>query len=58
VDRQSNGDGDGLDNQEENQAFEEQVAKQINTSAFKEIRSSMWYGRLRVKPMPGGGSIE
>lgn len=31
---------------------------QINASAFKEIRSSMWYGRLRPKAKPGGGSIE
>jgi prepilin-type processing-associated H-X9-DG protein len=31
---------------------------QINDSAFQEIRGSMWYGRLRPKPQPGGGSIE
>jgi prepilin-type N-terminal cleavage/methylation domain-containing protein/prepilin-type processing-associated H-X9-DG protein len=31
---------------------------EINQSAFKEIRDKMWYGRLRAKPLPGGGSIE
>ncbi len=31
---------------------------EINASAFKEIRGSMWYGRLRPKALPGGGSIE
>jgi len=31
---------------------------QINDSAFKEIRNKMWYGRMRPKPLPGGGSIE
>ncbi|MBI4580030.1 MAG: prepilin-type N-terminal cleavage/methylation domain-containing protein [Planctomycetes bacterium] len=31
---------------------------EINDSAFKELRSSMWYGRLRGKAVPGGGSIE
>ncbi len=30
----------------------------INGSAFEEIRSTMWYGRMRTKPQPGGGSIE
>ncbi|MFQ5462084.1 MAG: prepilin-type N-terminal cleavage/methylation domain-containing protein [Phycisphaerae bacterium] len=30
----------------------------INSSAFAEIRSTMWYGRMRPKPQPGGGSIE
>lgn len=33
-------------------------AFQINASAFREIRRSMWYGRLRPKPSPGGGSNE
>lgn len=31
---------------------------EINTSAFAEIRGTMWYGRLCPKPQPGGGSIE
>lgn len=31
---------------------------EINESAFKEIRSSMWYGRLRPKAQAGGGSVE
>lgn len=31
---------------------------QINASAFKEVRTKMWYGRLRPKPSAGGGSIE
>ncbi len=31
---------------------------QINKSAFDEIKADIWYGRLRTKPKPGGGSIE
>lgn len=31
---------------------------EINQAAFKEIRSSMWWGRIRPKPAAGGGSIE
>jgi prepilin-type N-terminal cleavage/methylation domain-containing protein/prepilin-type processing-associated H-X9-DG protein len=31
---------------------------EINDSAFKEIRNSMWYGRLRPRWQAGGGSIE
>lgn len=31
---------------------------QINKSAFDEIRNTMWYGRMRPKPLPGGGSVE
>lgn len=31
---------------------------EINQSGFAEIRSSMWYGRIGVKPQAGGGSIE
>ncbi|HSW47076.1 MAG TPA: type II secretion system protein [Phycisphaerae bacterium] len=31
---------------------------EINQSAFREIREQMWYGRLRSRPRPGGGSIE
>lgn len=31
---------------------------QINTSAFKEVRNAMWYGRMRSKPTAGGGSVE
>jgi len=31
---------------------------EINDSAFDEIKSTMWYGRLRTKPIAGGGSIE
>ncbi len=31
---------------------------EINESGFKEIRDKMWYGRLRARPSPGGGSIE
>lgn len=31
---------------------------EINTTGFKEIRQNMWYGRLRTKPLPGGGSVE
>ncbi len=31
---------------------------EINESGFKEIRTKMWYGRLRTKPQAGGGSIE
>lgn len=30
----------------------------INDTAFDEIKSVMWYGRMRPKPLPGGGSIE
>lgn len=30
----------------------------VDDSAFKEIRSSMWYGRLRPKAQAGGGSVE
>jgi len=30
----------------------------INQAAFDEITSSIWYGRLRPKSLPGGGSIE
>lgn len=33
-------------------------AFQINASAFKEIRSKMHFGRMRGKPLAGGGSIE
>ncbi|HOQ84885.1 MAG TPA: hypothetical protein PLQ89_04130 [Phycisphaerae bacterium] len=31
---------------------------EINPSGFKDIRQTMWYGRMRAKPLPGGGSIE
>jgi prepilin-type processing-associated H-X9-DG protein len=31
---------------------------EINASAFDEVKSSMWYGRLRSKPLAGGGSVE
>jgi prepilin-type N-terminal cleavage/methylation domain-containing protein/prepilin-type processing-associated H-X9-DG protein len=31
---------------------------EVNTSAFKEIRNKVWYGRLRPKALPGGGSVE
>jgi len=31
---------------------------EINASAFDEIRKLMWYGRLRGRALPGGGSIE
>ena len=31
---------------------------EINQSAFDEIRGQVWYGRLRTKTVPGGGSIE
>jgi prepilin-type N-terminal cleavage/methylation domain-containing protein/prepilin-type processing-associated H-X9-DG protein len=31
---------------------------EINESAFREIRNTIWYGRLRPKPQAGGGSIE
>lgn len=31
---------------------------EINTAAFKEIRQTMWWGRIRPKPVAGGGSIE
>ncbi len=31
---------------------------EINADAFREIRKSMWYGRLRDKPGSGGGSSE
>jgi prepilin-type N-terminal cleavage/methylation domain-containing protein/prepilin-type processing-associated H-X9-DG protein len=31
---------------------------EINQSAFGEIRDTMWYGRMRPKAQPGGGSIE
>jgi prepilin-type N-terminal cleavage/methylation domain-containing protein/prepilin-type processing-associated H-X9-DG protein len=31
---------------------------EINESGFREIRNGMWYGRLRAKPLPGGGSRE
>lgn len=31
---------------------------QINESGFREVRNSMWYGRLRPRPQAGGGSIE
>lgn len=33
-------------------------AFEINPSGFKEIRQSMWYGRLRSRPLAGGGSVE
>lgn len=31
---------------------------EINDSAFKELRRSIWYGRLRPRYLSGGGSIE
>jgi len=31
---------------------------EINQSGFEEIRSTMWYGRMRPKAQAGGGSIE
>lgn len=31
---------------------------EINKSAFEEIRSTVWYGRMRPKAKAGGGSIE
>jgi prepilin-type processing-associated H-X9-DG protein/prepilin-type N-terminal cleavage/methylation domain-containing protein len=31
---------------------------QINVTGFKEIRSKVWYGRLRPRPRAGGGSVE
>jgi len=31
---------------------------EINDSGFQEIRSTMWYGRMRPKAQAGGGSIE
>lgn len=31
---------------------------EINQSAYEEIRSQLWFGRLRPKALPGGGSIE
>jgi prepilin-type N-terminal cleavage/methylation domain-containing protein/prepilin-type processing-associated H-X9-DG protein len=31
---------------------------EINEAAFREIRTTMWYGRLRSKPTAGGGSVE
>jgi prepilin-type processing-associated H-X9-DG protein len=33
-------------------------AFEINTTAFKEMRNRVWYGRLRPKALPGGGSVE
>lgn len=31
---------------------------EINKTAFDEVRSSMWYGRLRPRALAGGGSVE
>jgi type II secretory pathway pseudopilin PulG len=39
-------------------AFKTSAGFQMNDSAFREIRSTMWYGRMRPKPQSGGGSIE
>lgn len=39
-------------------AYKNGASFQINDSGFKEIRTNMWYGRLRPKALAGGGSVE
>jgi prepilin-type N-terminal cleavage/methylation domain-containing protein/prepilin-type processing-associated H-X9-DG protein len=39
-------------------AFKGDNGFEINQSGFAEVSDTMWYGRLRPKPLPGGGSIE
>ncbi len=39
-------------------AYKGAAGFEINASGFDEIKSDMWYGRMRTKPLPGGGSIE